>query len=259
MSSVSFHESSEGVKHSQVMVPTTTTLLVSFTCDAFAMTMSSIGSFATYFNLLCGGLVSSTANFIHAALLTARQLLGFSLALLLLRIRCALVLCIPASIPIGYLFPLGLVLGFSGGSLLSGSLCMLDAVVHFKWRTFTGLFLSACQVLLWYGKTSSFGDVGYFFGCCGAGAVHSCSSFTFFAGPCSSSSATMTLDAVSHDPCTTFQSCHCFSAALFCASPTSTSQARCFAGCFGCPMCASFLGRIPRPVHHEVFLHLPNF
>ena len=129
MSSVSFHESSEGVKHSQVMVPTTTTLLVSFTCAAFAMTMSSIGSFATYFYLLCGGLVSSTANFIHAALLTACRLLGFSLALLLL--RCALVLCIPASIPIGYLFPLGLVLGFSGGSLLSGSLCVLDPVVHF--------------------------------------------------------------------------------------------------------------------------------
>ena len=73
--------------------------------------------------------MSYTANFIHAAIMTAPWLLGVSIALLFL--RCVLVLHVLASVSADQLFPLDVLLGFSGGSLLDGLLCVLDPIVHF--------------------------------------------------------------------------------------------------------------------------------
>ena len=119
-----------GVKLSQVMVPNfTPTLLLSVTCAIFVVVVPFCGPLATCFSLLCGGFVSSAANILQATLIAALRLLGVSIALICL--RCSLVLPLPASISMNQLFPLGLLLGFSGGSLLAGSLCVLDPIVHF--------------------------------------------------------------------------------------------------------------------------------
>ena len=87
--------------------------------------------------------MSSAANILHATLIAALWLLGVSIALICL--RCTLVLPLLASISTNQLFPLGLLLGFSGGSLLAGSLCVLDPIVHFG-----VLFIGSCVLLYKY-------------------------------------------------------------------------------------------------------------
>ena len=118
LSSVSVHESSKVNKHSQVMVPNLMpTLLTSSACAVVAMLVLFSGPLATYFSSLCGGFVSSSTSFVQTTLIAALRLFGVSAAFLCL--YCAFKLPMPAAICRDQLFPLGLLIGFSGGYVLA--------------------------------------------------------------------------------------------------------------------------------------------
>ena len=130
LSSVSVHESSKVNKHSQVMVPNLMpTLLTSSACAVVAMLVLFSGPLATNFSLLCGGFMSSAASSVQIMLIAALRLLGVSTALLCL--YCACKLPMPAAVCRDQLFPLGLLIGFSGGSVLAGLSCVTDPTIHF--------------------------------------------------------------------------------------------------------------------------------
>ena len=141
MSSVSVHESSKVNKHSQVMVPNLMpTLFTSSACAVVAMLVLFSGPLATNFSLLCGGFMSSAASSVQIMLIAALRLLGVSTALLCL--HCAFKLPMPAAICRDQLFPLGLLIGFSGGLCL-GWIGLCDESNYSLWCAFLGLLFSA--------------------------------------------------------------------------------------------------------------------
>ena len=104
----------------------TLTLLFSFA--VFALIVPLSGPLVTYLYSLFGGFVFPTASFLHDSLLVAFQLLGVSVVLLLL---CyALGLRVSSSVPVNQLFLLGLLLVFSGGSILAGTISVFDPIYH---------------------------------------------------------------------------------------------------------------------------------
>ena len=73
--------------------------------------------------------MSSAASSVQIMLIAALRLLGVSTALLCL--YCACKLPMPAAVCRDQLFPLGLLIGFSGGSVLAGLSCEMDPITHF--------------------------------------------------------------------------------------------------------------------------------
>ena len=88
------------------------TLLTSSACAVVAMLVLFSGPLATYFSSLCGGFISSAASLVQTMLIAALRLLGVSTTLLCLYF--AFKLPMPAAICRDQLFPLGLLIGFSG-------------------------------------------------------------------------------------------------------------------------------------------------
>jgi len=104
----------------------TLTLLFSFA--VFALIVPLSGPLVTCLYSLLGGVVFPTASFLHDSLFAAFRLLGVSMVLLLM---CyALDLRVSSSIPVNQLFLLGLLLVFSGGSILAGTISVFDPINH---------------------------------------------------------------------------------------------------------------------------------
>ena len=106
----------------------TLTLLFSFAIFALIVPLS--GPLVTCLYSLFGGFVFPTASFLHDSLLPAAfRLLGVSVVLLLL---CyALGLRVSSSVPVNQLFLLGLLLVFSGGSILAGTISVFDPIYEY--------------------------------------------------------------------------------------------------------------------------------
>ena len=136
------------------------TLLTSSACTVVAMLVLFSGPLATYFSSLCGGFVSSSASFVQTTLIAAPRLFGVSAAFLCL--YCAFELPMPAAICRDQLFPLGLLIGVSGGYVLAGLSCVTDAIIHFGVCTTApcrGMWnlLFTSQPPLWFLSCARFG------------------------------------------------------------------------------------------------------
>ena len=106
----------------------TLTLLFSFA--VFALIVPLSGPLVTFLYSLFGGFVFPTTSFLHDSLLAAFRLLGVSVVLLLLCYALGPGLRVSSSVPVNQLFLLDLVLVFSGGSILSGTISVFDPIYH---------------------------------------------------------------------------------------------------------------------------------
>ena len=95
----------------------------------FVLVVLFSGSVFAYGYSLCGGFLYSAADFLCTAFWDVFRLLYVSFLLLL--VRGATLLPVSTFVSVQHLFPLGMIVGFVGSSLLPGSICVLDPVLAF--------------------------------------------------------------------------------------------------------------------------------
>ena len=113
----------------------TPNLLFAAAFAIFVFVVLFSGPVFAYGYSLCGGFLYSAAGFLRSAFWDAFRLLYVSFLL-----RGATLLPVSTFVSVQHLFPLGMIVGFFGSSLLPGSFCVFDPVL-----AFVGLLL-ACLV-----------------------------------------------------------------------------------------------------------------